>query len=51
VQGLDEQSRVEELAAMLGGPRGKARRRSAQEMYDETLTIKRTDSQHEDTKT
>ena len=41
VQVLDDQSRVEELAAMLGGPPGEARQRSAQEMYQETLTVKR----------
>ena len=40
VQMLDEPSRVEELAAMLGGPPGEARQRSAQEMYEETLSVK-----------
>ncbi len=37
---LDEASRVDELAAMLGGPPGQARQRSAQEMYEETLAVK-----------
>jgi len=41
VQVLDEQSRVEELAAMIGGPPGEARQRSAREMYEETLQVKR----------
>ena len=40
VQQLDEQSRVDELSAMLGGPPGQARQRSAQEMYAETLAVK-----------
>ncbi|MBC7233406.1 MAG: DNA repair protein RecN [Chloroflexi bacterium] len=39
-QVLDEQERIEELAAMLGGPPGEARQRSAREMYEETLAIK-----------
>jgi DNA repair protein RecN (Recombination protein N) len=41
VQVLDERSRVDELAAMLGGPPGEARQHSAQEMYAETLVVKR----------
>jgi DNA repair protein RecN (Recombination protein N) len=40
VQALDENSRVDELSAMLGGPPGEARQRSAQEMYAETLVVK-----------
>lgn len=40
VQALDQQQRIEELSAMLGGPPGEARLRSAQEMYEETLTVK-----------
>ncbi|MBC7260767.1 MAG: DNA repair protein RecN, partial [Chloroflexi bacterium] len=40
VQALNEQERITELAAMLGGPPGEARQRSAQEMYEETLTVK-----------
>jgi len=40
VKVLDGQSRVEELASMLGGPPSQARRRSAQEMYEETLAVK-----------
>jgi len=51
VQVLDEQSRVDELAAMIGGPPGEARQRSAQEMYDETITVKRASLNHQDTKT
>jgi DNA repair protein RecN (Recombination protein N) len=43
VQVLDEESRVQELAAMIGGPPGEARQRSAQEMYEETLAVKRTE--------
>jgi len=39
-QVLDEQERIEELAAMLGGPPGEARQRSALEMYEETLAVK-----------
>jgi DNA repair protein RecN (Recombination protein N) len=39
-QVLDEQERIEELAAMLGGPPGEARQRSAREMYEETLAVK-----------
>ena len=46
VQMLDEQERIEELAAMLGGPPGEARQRSAQEMYEETLNIKGVSAQH-----
>ena len=37
---LDDQSRVDELGAMLGGPPGEARQQSAQEMYAETLVVK-----------
>jgi DNA repair protein RecN (Recombination protein N) len=37
---LDERSRVDELAAMLGGPPGEARQLSAQEMYTESLGVK-----------
>jgi len=40
VKVLDGQSRIEELASMLGGPPSEARRRSAQEMYEETLAVK-----------
>jgi len=40
VRVLDEQTRVEELAEMLGGPPSETRRRSAQEMYDETVAVK-----------
>ena len=40
VHALDEKSRVDELSAMLGGPPGEARQRSAQEMYAETLAVK-----------
>jgi DNA repair protein RecN (Recombination protein N) len=40
VRVLDEQNRIEELAAMLGGPPSETRHRSAQEMYDETLAVK-----------
>jgi DNA repair protein RecN (Recombination protein N) len=40
VQVLDEPSRVGELGAMIGGPPGEARQRSAQEMYDETVAVK-----------
>jgi DNA repair protein RecN (Recombination protein N) len=40
VQVLDEQGRVDELGAMIGGPPGEARQRSAQEMYDETVAVK-----------
>jgi DNA repair protein RecN (Recombination protein N) len=43
---LDEQGRLQELAAMIGGPAGKARRRSAQAMYDETLAVKQSGSTH-----
>jgi DNA repair protein RecN (Recombination protein N) len=49
VQVLDERSRVDELAAMLGGPPGQARQQSAQEMYAETLTVKQGGIQHQDT--
>jgi DNA repair ATPase RecN len=41
VQVLDDRGRVEELAAMMGGPPGEARQRSAAEMYEETLVVKR----------
>ncbi len=40
VRVLEEDARIEELAAMLGGPAGKARRRSAEEMYAETMSFK-----------
>lgn len=40
VEVLDEAGRLEELAAMIGGPPGEARQRSAQEMFDETLRVK-----------
>ena len=43
VKVLDGQSRVEELGSMLGGPPSQARRRSAQEMYEETLAVKSAD--------
>lgn len=46
VQVLDERGRVQELAAMIGGPPGEARQRSAEEMYDETLAVKRADLNH-----
>jgi DNA repair protein RecN (Recombination protein N) len=41
VHDLDEPGRLEELGAMAGGPDGKARRRSVEEMYQETLEAKR----------
>jgi DNA repair protein RecN (Recombination protein N) len=41
---LDEGRREEELAAMIGGPPGEARLRSAGEMYQETLAVKKQDS-------
>jgi DNA repair protein RecN (Recombination protein N) len=44
VQVLDERSRVDELSAMLGGPPGEARQLSAQEMYAESLGVKRAKS-------
>jgi DNA repair protein RecN (Recombination protein N) len=37
---LDQAGRLQELAAMIGGPPGKARERSAQEMLDETESVK-----------
>jgi DNA repair protein RecN (Recombination protein N) len=37
---LDDSCREEELAAMIGGPPGEARLRSAGEMYQETLAVK-----------
>ena len=40
VQVLDEPGRLQELAAMIGGPPGEARQRSAQEMFEETLRVK-----------
>jgi DNA repair protein RecN (Recombination protein N) len=40
VRVLEGQERIEELAAMLGGPAGKTRLRSAEEMLRETLTVK-----------
>jgi DNA repair protein RecN (Recombination protein N) len=40
VQLLDKGRREEELAAMIGGPPGEARLRSAGEMYQETLAVK-----------
>jgi DNA repair protein RecN (Recombination protein N) len=40
VEVLDEAGRLKELAAMIGGPPGEARQRSAQEMLDETLRVK-----------
>ena len=40
VRMLEGQERIEELAAMLGGPAGKTQLRSAEEMFQETLTVK-----------
>ncbi len=40
VQALEGDERIEELAAMLGGPAGKVRRRSAEEMLAETYSFK-----------
>ena len=40
VRALEGDERIDELAAMLGGPAGTARRRSAEEMYAETLAVK-----------
>ena len=40
VRALEGDERIDELAAMLGGPASKARRRSAEEMYAETLAVK-----------
>ena len=40
VRALKGDERIDELAAMLGGPAGTARRRSAEEMYAETLAVK-----------
>jgi len=40
VRMLQNQDRIEELAAMLGGPAGKARLRSAEEMAEETVRVK-----------
>lgn len=46
VEVLDGEGRVHELAAMIGGPAGKARQRSAQVMYEETLAVKRASPDH-----
>ena len=46
VRALEGDERIDELAAMLGGPAGKARRRSAEEMYAETLAVKGKRSGH-----
>jgi len=51
VQRLDERSRVDELSAMLGGPPGEARHRSAEEMHAEALAAKGLAPQHQGTKT
>jgi DNA repair protein RecN (Recombination protein N) len=40
VEVLDGDGRLQELAAMIGGPAGEARQRSAQEMFNETLRVK-----------
>ncbi len=40
VEALEETSRVQELAAMIGGPPGEARHDSAKAMYEETLNVK-----------
>jgi len=50
LQLLDPAGRVDELSAMIGGPPGAARQQSAQEMYDETLAVKREASPHKGTK-
>jgi DNA repair protein RecN (Recombination protein N) len=43
VEVLEETSRVQELAAMIGGPPIEARQRSAKAMYEETLGVKMQD--------
>ena len=40
VAALEDAGRVDELAAMIGGPPGEARLRSAQAMWEETLGVK-----------
>ncbi len=45
VEVLEETNRVQELAAMIGGPPGEARHDSAKAMYEETLGVKTQDTE------